>query len=508
MRQSLQLRLGQSLTMTPQLQQAIRLLQLSSLDLQAEIQSVLESNLMLETAEEAGGDDLPAELPTVGEAPSTAEAPATAEVGEVKAATGEGSDEAEPALYESPSDNLPDDLPVDSAWEDVYDVYDGATSYSKGDDDEQQGGLEQRSSTSQSLRDYLVWQIELSPCTPKDRAIALAIIDAIDDGGYLATPLEDIHQGLQDPDIELDEVEAVLKRVQGLDPPGVGARHPGECLRLQLLQLPLDIPWRAQALTLVNEHLEALANRDFNSLLKRLGVNRDELQAIIRLIQRLNPHPGTQHAADTAQYVVPDVFVYRYQGSWRVELNPDTAPKLRINSHYSSLIRRADNSADNVYLKNHLQEARWFLKSLKNRNETLLRVATAIVERQREFLERGEEYMKPLVLRDIAESMEMHESTISRVTTQKYMRTPRGIYEFKYFFSSHVATSDGGERSSVAIRAMIKKLISAENPRKPLSDSKIAQMLQGEGIEVARRTVAKYRELMAIPSSSDRKQLA
>jgi len=330
----------------------------------------------------------------------------------------------------------------------------------------------------------------------------------VTEAGYLGASLEDIHQGLTELEVEFDEVEAVLHRVQRFDPPGVAARDVAECLLLQLDQLPADTPRLEEARQLIRHRLDMLGNRDFNGLMRRMKLSREELQEIISLIQSLNPHPGTQLSTTEPQYVVPDVFVTRNSSGWRVELNPENAPKLRINSQYSSLVRRADNSSDNTYLKNHLQEARWFLKSLKNRNETLLRVAICIVERQREFFEHGEEYMKPLVLRDIAETMEMHESTISRVTTQKYMHTPRGIFEFKYFFSSHVNTSDGGEAASTAIRAKIKKLISNEDPQKPLSDSKIANILSAEGINVARRTVAKYRELMSIPSSSERKNLA
>jgi RNA polymerase sigma-54 factor len=494
MRQSpqIQLRLGQQLTITPQLQQAIRLLQLSSLDLQTEIQSVLESNLMLERVDES--QELPSQSDTLGKADASTETTNTP-----------SNDEGE---LNTASDTLPEDLPVDSAWEDMYDTYDGATSYSR-NDNEQRDFYEQQASSSESLHDYLLWQMRLTPFSERDLAIATAIIDAIDETGYLSSPLEEIYQGCKDElDIELDEVEAVLHRIQHFDPPGVAARSPAECLLLQLNQLPSDTSWLLQARDLVRHHLDLLADHDFNTLMRRLKVSREILQKIVALIQSLNPHPGTQISSAETQYVIPDVFVYRQKDNWRVELNPDNAPRLRINSQYAQLVRRADNSTDNTYLKHHLQEARWFLKSLKNRNETLLKVATCIVERQRDFLEYGEEHMKPLVLRDIAETMNMHESTISRVTTQKYMHTPRGIYEFKFFFSSHVGTSDGGECSSIAIRAMIKKLIAEENPQKPLSDSTIAKFLDKEGIQVARRTVAKYREVMSIPSSTDRKRLA
>ncbi len=476
--------------MTPQLQQAIRLLQLSSMDLQMEIQAVLESNLMLERVEQEAHDSLsPAD---------EALAMATAEPAE-RTAAGEELD--------ANNTTLPEELPVDSAWEDIYDSYDGTTSFSRGDD-EQWDPYEQQADAPSSLHDHLIWQMELTPFSERDIAIATTLIDAIDETGYLSLPLTEIHQGLPaELEIELDEVEAVLHRIQHFDPPGIAARNPVECLLLQLNQLPPDTPWLPQAQELVQYHLDLLAEHNLPLLARRLKVPRETLQQIVLLILSLNPHPGAQLSVTKPQYVIPDVFVHRQRNTWRVELNPDNAPRLRINSQYARLVRRADNSNDNLYLKNHLQEARWFLKSLKNRNQTLLKVASCIVERQREFLEYGEEWMKPLVLRNIAEAMEMHESTISRVTTQKYMHTPRGIYEFKYFFSSHVGTSDGGECSSTAIRAMIKKLIAEENPQKPLSDSTIAQSLGQEGIQVARRTVAKYREVMAIPSSTDRKRL-
>ncbi len=482
----MQLRLGQQLTMTPQLQQAIRLLQLSSLDLEAEVQTILDSNLMLERSDE------PQDLPVQPEALAA----------QVAADT-----RAETELHAASADTMPDDLPVDSAWEDVYESYDGATQYSRGED-EDWDPYERYAGAGESLRDHLYWQMRLTPFDNQEMAIATSIIDAIDESGYLTLSLEEIRQGLQDEfAVTPAEAEAVLKRVQRFDPQGVGARNPAECLLLQLEVLPADTPWLAEARHLVEQHLELLADHDFNALMRRLKVSREALQGIISLIQSLDPHPGARLSSAAPQYVVPDVLVYRQRGAWRVELNPESTPKLRINARYAALTRRADHSSDATCLKDHLQEARWFLKSLQNRNETLLKVATCIVERQREFLERGDEHMKPLILRDIAEVLGMHESTISRVTTQKYMHTPRGLYELKYFFSSHVGTSDGGECSSTAIRAMIRKLIQTEDPGKPFSDDKIAKHLEAEGIQVARRTVAKYREAMAIPSSSDRKRL-
>jgi RNA polymerase sigma-54 factor len=342
-----------------------------------------------------------------------------------------------------------------------------------------------------------------------DQAIATAIIDGINEDGYLRDSLESIHGNLaQELDIELDEVEAVLHRIQRFDPMGSGSRDLAECLAVQLTQLPDDTPWLQPALLIVSDYLDLLANRNFKQLMRRTKLAESELHEAITLIQTLNPRPGAQISNRTAEHIVPDVTVTRSEGIWRVELNPETAPKLRIHPLYSGMVKRADHSDDNTYLRNQLQEARWFIKSIQSRSETLLKVATAIVSRQRGFLEYGEEAMKPLVLKDIAEQLEMHESTISRVTTQKYMHTPRGIFEFKYFFSSHVGTVDGGVCSATAIRAMIKTLITEEDHAKPLSDSKIASTLASKGINVARRTVAKYREAMNIPPSNERKRLS
>jgi len=494
MRQSLQLRLGQQLTMTPQLQQAIRLLQLSTLDLQVEIQGALDSNIMLELDEDEGGDgDSPGESSRVEE---------RLDITDTRADTDREVDRS------TEDTSFPDELPVDSGWEDVYDNVDGSTSYSRSDDSQGFDILDNRSSGEETLREHLLWQMQLTPMSESDREIALAIIDAVNEDGYLCQSLEDIHQGL-DPELgaEMEEVEAVLHRIQRFDPVGVAARDVGECLLLQLQQLPADTPWIEAARLLLREHLDLLAARDLSQLMRRARLSKEDIVAALRLIQSLNPRPGSTMPGVEAQYVVPDVYVFKRDGRWWVELNPESSPRLRINQQYAGKVRRADSSSDNQTLRNHLQEARWFLKSLQNRNETLMKVAICIVEHQRAFLEYGEEAMKPLVLRDVAEAVEMHESTVSRVTTQKYMHTPRGIFEFKYFFSSHVGTSDGGECSSTAIRAMIRKLIAEEPPRKPLSDSKIAQLLRDQGIEVARRTVAKYREAMSIASSTERKRL-
>ncbi len=486
MKPSLQLRVSQSLTMTPQLQQAIRLLQLSSMELQTEIQDALESNMMLEVAEEDS------------EAGNSSNEAGDSEKNE--AATKETNEKLS-------DDTIPDDLPVDSEWDDIYD---SSISYTAKPDTGDFNQFENQDSQEKSLREHLLWQLNLTPTTEVDRAIAVAIIDALDDDGYLTCTAEEVLQSLgeDDEEVGIEEVEATIRMVQAMEPTGVAARDLRECLMLQLSQLPDDTPWYKPACELVNHYLDALGSRDFNQLTRKLKLERSELQKVIELIQTLNPRPGNEVQDSKTEYVIPDVYVKKKNDVWKVELNNEATPQLRINASYANMIRRADNSSDNNSLKTHLQEARWFIKSLQSRSETLLRVATAIVERQRAFLDYGEEAMKPLVLHDIAETLEMHESTISRVTTRKYMHTPRGIFELKYFFSSHVSTNYGGACSSTAIRALIKKLIAAEKPEKPLSDSKIAAVLGEQGINVARRTVAKYREAMAIPPSNERKRLA
>jgi len=486
MKQTLQLRLSQSLTMTPQLQQAIRLLQLSSLELQTEIQDALESNMMLELADEET-ESKPANEERLTEKPS--------------------SDQEIFDLKEVLNNNvIPEELPVDSAWEDIYD---GNLAYAKQQETTESFSIENQNTQDKTLRDHLLWQLNLIPASEIDRAIAITIIDALNEDGYLTCSAEDILNILGDNlEIVVEEVEVMLRLVQAMEPTGVAARDLQECLGLQLAQCSPDTGWLTEARELINKHLPLLAAHDYNQLMRRMKLNSEQLQGVVSLIQSLNPRPGGQVQDTHIQYITPDVYVKKTKGAWKVELNIDSIPQLRINSGYAGMIRRADNSTDNSSLKAHLQEARWFIKSLQSRSETLLRVATCIVERQRAFLEYGEEAMKPLVLHDIADTLDMHESTISRVTTRKYMHTPRGIFELKYFFSSHVSTDFGGTCSSTAIRALIKKLIHAEKPLKPLSDSKIAAILADQGIRVARRTVAKYRETMTIPPSNERKRLA
>jgi RNA polymerase sigma-54 factor len=501
MKQSLQIKLGQQLTMTPQLQQAIRLLQLSTLELSLEVQQVLDSNIMLEMEDGTELGDTGLDLVS-----SSAEG---ASEGAGEESDWESTAEGEPEeLTATTTDDIPVDMPVDADWDEVFDDTLRAPGQGLADDDTR----DNQAGASESLHEHLTWQLNLLPLSAIDREIGLAIIDAIDDDGFLRATLEELHALLDDPSrpepVLIEEVAAVLKQVQAMEPAGVGARDVRECLLIQLRQLPDETPFRDCAERICETGLEQIANRDFSALARRLRLPVEDIREGLRLMRTLSPRPGSGYATTTTEYLVPDVYVRKINGRWKVELNTDTVPQLRINPYYASMIRRADNSADNNALRTHLQEARWFMKSLQSRSETLLRVARAIVERQRAFLEHGEEAMRPLVLHDIAETLEMHESTISRVTTRKYMHTPRGTFELKYFFSSHVGTALGGEASSTAIRAVIKRLIAAESAVKPLSDSKIASILVKEGINVARRTVAKYREGMQIPPSNERKRYA
>ena len=483
MKQSLQLKIGQHLTMTPQLQQAIRLLQLSTLELQTEVQDALDSNPMLEQ-DEAG----------------------SAEAREADGGVN-GTEKDTPVTTAENTETIPDELATDSNWEDVFDT--GATTYSAPESGGSRDITETITVSDGGLHDQLHWQLELTHFSETDRHIARLIIDAIDNDGYLTTRIDEIHQQLDEQlEIELDEVEAVLHRIQQFDPIGVAAQDIRESLQLQLQQFEMDTPWLKEARLLVRDHFGLLSNRDYTKLGRKMKLTTDDLQHVIHLIQSLNPRPGSAYDTDEPEYIVPDVYVTKKNDKWLVELNVDSIPKLRINGLYASMIKRGSNNKDNNYLRDNLQEARWFLKSLQSRHDTLLKVANCIVERQQGFFEHGDEAMRPMVLRSIADSIEMHESTISRVTTRKYMHTPRGIYEFKYFFSSHVSTESGGECSATAIRAIIKKLVAAENPTKPLSDNKMASVLADQGINVARRTIAKYRESLSISPSNERKRLA
>lgn len=476
MKQGLQLRLSQQLAMTPQLQQAIRLLQLSTLELQQELQQALESNPLLEQI------DTHEEIDT--RETQDSETLDTADALEQK--------------------EMPEELPLDASWDTIYTA--GTPSGTSGDyiDDElpvYQG------ETTQTLQDYLMWQVELTPFSDTDRAIATSIVDAVDETGYLTVPLEDILESIGDEEIDIDEVEAVLKRIQRFDPVGVAAKDLRDCLLIQLSQFDKTTPWLEEARLIISDHLDLLANHDFRTLMRVTRLKEDVLKEAVNLIQSLDPRPGQSIQTGEPEYVIPDVLVRKHNGHWTVELNSDSIPRLQINQHYASMCNNARNDGDSQFIRSNLQDAKWLIKSLESRNDTLLRVSRCIVEQQQAFFEQGEEYMKPMVLADIAQAVEMHESTISRVTTQKYLHSPRGIFELKYFFSSHVNTEGGGEASSTTIRALVKKLIAAENPAKPLSDSKLTSLLSEQGIMVARRTVAKYRESLSIPPSNQRKQL-
>ncbi len=457
---SLQLKLGQTLTMTPQLQQAIRLLQLPVLDLNAQIQDALEENIMLEM------EDLP-------DVPQTS-AESTAEVETIK---------------------------VEEQWQQQRTTERGQDSGWSG---EGRPISEFADESGQTLREHLLWQLEMEHFSPREVVIGEALVDAINDDGYLTVELDEIPAIVGDEaDVSLDEVEATLAKVQRLDPVGVGARSLSECIILQLAALDADTPGLKLATELAEHHLDLIASREFGELRRSLRTSEEELHSAIALVRSCNPKPGQAVSPAAAEYVIPDVFVRKVDKRWQVEISPTGVPRLSVNQQYAKLLR---GSSDHAVLRSQLQEARWLIRSLEIRNETLLKVATCIVSRQTEFLEHGDEAMKPMVLRDVAEEIGMHESTISRVTTNKYMHTPRGVFEFKYFFSSHLSTADGAEQSSTSVRAKIRKLIGAENPAKPLSDSKIASLLADEGIKVARRTVAKYREGMNIASSSERRQ--
>jgi len=358
------------------------------------------------------------------------------------------------------------------------------------------------------LQDHLNWQLNLTPMSDGDRLIAMAIIDAIDPNGQLTVTIESIHASLiRELDIDEEEVLAVLHRIQQFDPVGVGYRDLKECLSLQLKHVDQDFPGVDTAERIIANHLPQLASHDYSHILKALKLKEPELKEALQIILSLNPKPGSEITESDTTYIIPDVFVTKKNGVWQAELNPETAPKIRVNPEYAMLANSKSSEADNTFIKENLQEARWFIKSLHSRNDTLMKVSNKIIEHQKGFLDYGDEAMKPLVLHDIAEAVGMHESTISRVTTQKYMHTPRGIFELKYFFSSHVGTEGGGECSSTAIRALIKKLVASENPQKPLSDSKITQVLSNQGINIARRTIAKYRESLSIAPSNERKRL-
>ncbi|MCW5589169.1 MAG: RNA polymerase factor sigma-54 [Legionellales bacterium] len=458
MKQTLQTKLTQHLTLTPQLQQAIRLLQLSSLELRHEIEQAVEANPLLEYQDD---NSSPAE-----------ETPKFDDI-----------NHAEHSLrWNEQSLKLK---------RDPYAIAE----------------YEIQGATTTSLRDHLLWQMRLSHFSEIDTAIATAIIDAINDDGFLTCSLNDIRVCLGKMEVDDDEIAMVLRRIQHFDPTGVGARDLKECLLIQLNTFPSETPLLLEAQTIIQYDLDLLAHHDYRQLLKKYKFKESCLQEIIRLIKSLNPKPGASIASPSAEYIIPDLIIEKYQNDWQVRINDESLPKVQMNQDYDHLLDKQSHQAEYEFLHHHLQEARWFLKSIHSRHDTLLRVAQNIVRHQQDFFEHGAEHMKPLILQTVADDLGLHESTVSRVTTHKYILTPRGLFELKYFFSSHLTTNNHEECSSTAIRAMIKKLIAEENSHKPLSDNRITQILARQGIHVARRTVAKYREAMVIPPSNERKCL-
>ena len=485
MKPSLQLKLSQHLTLTPQLQQSIKLLQLSTIELNQEIERFLLENPMLER-EEGEADFVPASAatPSAQQAPEQAPPESTAEQGNEtpRQDGGEGSSEDEGIDWSN--------------------VGTGASSRSEDDDDVDYQDLQ---AAGVPLREHLDEQIALSPLSDRDRTLVRFIIEALDDDGYLHQSLEDLLELIPaESGVELDDLAIALHHVQNLEPAGIGARTPQECLALQLRTLAED-ETRTLALEIVTRHLELLAERNFVKLKKLTGCDDEALRAAHALICSLDPHPGSRYSTSETRYVLPDVIVRKLRGRWTVSLNQDAMPRLRINRLYASLLQQ--NRGQTGGLGGQLQEARWLIRNVQQRFDTILRVSQAIVDQQRQFFDHGAVAMRPLTLREIADQLELHESTVSRVTTQKYMATPRGVFELKYFFGSHVATDTGGAASSTAIRALIRQLVEAEDSKKPLSDAKIAEVLGQQGIVVARRTFAKYRESLNIPPVSMRKSI-
>lgn len=483
MRQTLQLKLSQHLALTPQLQQSIRLLQLSTLELNQEIEQALQENPLLEREEP--GDALSLAVPFTP-----------------------GSDAMATPQPVAEADGRTDDRPVGDELNWGIEMPGGHGPRDPNDENDVDSGEIQAAATS--LRDHLNTQLAMTQLSVHERALVGFLIEALDDDGYLTQSLEELADVLPDGGGEdreeiLEELGIALRHLQNLDPPGIGARSPAECLELQLICQPPS-PTRDLARTIVKSHLEQLANRDFARIKKALGCEDDALRDAQTLIRSLNPRPGAQYSPLDTRYIIPDAIVRKLRGNWTASLNPDAMPKLRINRLYANLLQKS-RSNGGANLSGQLQEAKWLIKNVQQRFDTILRVTQAIVDRQRAFFDHGEVAMRPLTLREIADTVELHESTISRVTTQKYLASPRGIYELKYFFGSHVATDTGGAASSTAIRALIKQLVSAEDGHKPLSDAKLAEILGEQGIVVARRTVAKYRESLSIPPVNLRKTL-
>ncbi len=492
MKPALQLKLSQHLALTPQLQQSIKLLQLSTVEMQQEIERYLLENPLLEREEDGDGDT---HYGAAGESGERGERTASTS----ESSDGDGQERERDDHSEGPVDS-PDFAGDDDRWTSDAGTYSGA-----GRDEDDDSDAHDIHAAATSLREHLGWQLGLTQLSDRDRNLVRFLVEALDDDGYLTTPLEELWETLPpEYEIELDDLQIALKHLQNLDPAGIGARSPQECLALQLLG-HTDDPAYALARTIVDQHLELLAARDFARIKRLTGCDDNALRAAHALIVSLDPRPGARFAPLEARYITPDVMVKKLKGKWTAYINPDAYPRLRINRLYADILSKQRRGSSN--LTSQLQEARWLIKNVQQRFDTILRVTQAIVDRQRQFFEHGEVAMRPLVLREIADILGLHESTVSRVTSQKYMATPRGIFELKYFFGSHVATDTGGACSATAIRALIKQLIGAEDGKKPLSDSQISEILGQQGIVVARRTVAKYRESLNIPPVNLRKTL-
>lgn len=489
MKHSLQLKLSQQLTLTPQLQQSIRLLQLSTLELNTELEAFIEQNPFLERPE--GDDHEETGSPEEGYSATPGSA---APADSATPSASEGEPEAQELNYQDASYPEAD-------WE-----QDG-TSWGGGGDEDEESDYEHMKAESVSLSSHLAGQLGVTQLSERDKRMVGLLVETLNEDGYLTQSLDELAEMLP-PELEVEPIElhTALKHLQNLDPPGVGARDLAECLTLQLELLPTETPCRDLAMQLVKSHLNLLAARDFTKLKKLLGCDDERLRIVQQLITHLNPRPGAAFTHSDTRYIQHDVEVRKVKGKWQVTLNREAMPKLRINRLYADIMRRNRENSGR-YLASQFQEAKWMIKNMQQRFDTILRVSEAIVERQRSFLEHGEVAMRPLVLREIAEEVGLHESTISRITTQKFMLTPKGIFELKYFFGSHVSTDSGGACSATAIRALIKQLVSAENPQKPLSDSQLAEILSQQGINVARRTVAKYREALQIPTINLRKSI-
>jgi RNA polymerase sigma-54 factor len=489
MKPTLQFKLTQHLTLTPQLQESIRLLQLSTVELGQEIERMVQENPLLELEDGSGGETAEYRSLPLDDQPEplSSELPGIQDDAEAKLLSGGIDAEAKGGLTD------------ESEWFND----EGSPRNSRDDDEERE--FPQQAAEPPNLREHLFSQLSLSQIPERDRRIVGLLVDSLDDDGYLAQDLEEL-ASLLPPElgIDIDDLYIALEYLQHLDPPGIGARNLRECLLMQLRVLPEDTPYRDQALLLVNNHLESLASRDFCTIKRLLHCDDECLRSVQQMIIRLNPRPGTAFSSAVARYIIPDVIVTKVSGNWTASLNPEAMPRLKINRLYADILKRShDDSARR--LSGQLHEAKWLIKNVHQRFSTILKVSSAVVERQRQFFDHGAVAMRPMVLREIADSLDLHESTISRVTTQKFMRTPRGIFELKYFFSSHVATDTGGACSATAIRALIKQMINAENSKKPLSDTKISEILAQQGIVVARRTVAKYRESIQIPPVNLRK---